>query len=109
MTEPPATLTYASIVSRETVCIALTIAALNDLELKAGNIQNAYLTIPITKKVWTILRSEFGDDQGTRVIRVWALYGFKSGGAAFRSHLAHAMHEKGYTSCLAEPDLWYKQ
>ena len=34
-TEAPATLTYASVVSRETVRIALTLAALNDLEVKA--------------------------------------------------------------------------
>ena len=33
-TESPAVLTYASVVSRETVRIALTIAALNDLEVK---------------------------------------------------------------------------
>ena len=34
MTEAPATITYASIVSGETVRIALMIAALNDLEVK---------------------------------------------------------------------------
>ena len=34
MTEAPATITFASIVSRETVRIALMIMALNDLEVK---------------------------------------------------------------------------
>ena len=108
MTEPPATLTYASVVSRETVRIALTIAALNDLEVKAGDIQNAYLTAPITERVWTVLGPEFGGDQGARAVIIRALYGLKSAGAAFRSHLARAMREMGYTSCLADPDLWYK-
>ena len=37
-TEAPATITYASVVSRETVRLALTIAALNDLEVKVGNV-----------------------------------------------------------------------
>ena len=46
MTEALATLTYASVVSRESVRIALTLAALNDLEVKAANIQNSYLTAP---------------------------------------------------------------
>jgi hypothetical protein len=36
--DAPATLTYASVVSRETVRIALTLAALNALEVKASDI-----------------------------------------------------------------------
>jgi hypothetical protein len=51
MTEAPPTITYASVVSRETVCLALTIAALNNLEVKVGDVLNAYITAPINKKV----------------------------------------------------------
>ena len=40
-TEAPATLTYSSVVSRDSVRIALTIASLNQLEILACNIQNA--------------------------------------------------------------------
>ena len=43
MTKAPATLTYASVVSRETVRIALTIAALNGLQVKCGDAMNAYI------------------------------------------------------------------
>ncbi len=43
-TEAPATITYASIVSRETVRIALMLAALNDLQVKAGDVLNAYVS-----------------------------------------------------------------
>ncbi len=46
MTEAPATLTYTSVVSRESVRIALTMVALNDLEVKATDIKNAYLIEP---------------------------------------------------------------
>ena len=38
------TVTYASIVYCETVCIALTIALLNDLQVKCGNVLNGYIT-----------------------------------------------------------------
>ena len=38
-TETPAALTYASVVSRDSVRIALTIAALNDLKVLACDIQ----------------------------------------------------------------------
>ncbi len=40
-TKAPATITYASVVSRETVRIALLMAALNDLEVKIGDVLNA--------------------------------------------------------------------
>ena len=38
--------TYAGVVSRETVWIAFTYAALNGLDILAADIQNAYLTAP---------------------------------------------------------------
>ena len=43
MTETPATLTYLSVVSRDSVQIALTVAALNDLQVMSCDIQNTYL------------------------------------------------------------------
>jgi hypothetical protein len=82
-TKAPATITYASVVSRETVCLALTIASLNDLEVKVGDILNAYITALVKEKVWTVLGPEFGHDTGKSAIIVRALYGLKSAGAAF--------------------------
>ena len=43
MAKAPAAVTYASVVSRETVRIALTIAALNEIEVKCGDVMNAYI------------------------------------------------------------------
>lgn len=108
MTEAPKCQTYSSVVSRETVRLALTIAALNDLEVKAGDVQNAYVTAPITEKVWTVLGPEWGKDAGKKALIVRALYGLKSAGAAFRKHLADCMRHLQYQPCLADPDLWYK-
>ena len=51
MTKATATLTYARVVSRESVGIALTLAALNDLKVKTEDIQNTYLTAPVTEKI----------------------------------------------------------
>jgi hypothetical protein len=73
MTKAPATITYASVVSRETVHIALLMAALNDLNVKVGDVLNAYITAPITEKVWTVLGPEFGIDAGKSAIIVHAL------------------------------------
>ena len=105
MTEAPATLTYASVVSRESVRIALMVVALNDLQVKMADIQNAYLTAPVSEKIWTTLGAEFGNDFGRKAIIVRALYGLKSAGASFRNHFATCMRQLGYASCIADPDV----
>jgi len=108
-TEALATTTYGSVVSRKTVRIALLMASLNDLEVKVGDVLNAYITAPITEKVWMVLGAEFGSDAGRSAIIVRALlYGLKSAGAAYRAHLASFMRQMGNTACKADPDLWYK-
>ena len=105
MTKAPSAVTYASVVTRETVRIALTIAALNGLEVKCGDVLNAYITAPVTEKIWTTLGPEFGEEAGCTAIIVRALYGLKSSGAAFRAHLGECMRGLGYKPCLADPDL----
>eukprot|EP01082_Thalassiosira_pseudonana_P005598 g5187.t1 g5187 contig19:120121-121928(-) len=59
-TEAPPTLTYASVVSRETVRIALTMAALHGLPIMAAAVMNAYVTAPNKEKIWMTLGPEFG-------------------------------------------------
>jgi hypothetical protein len=52
---------YPLLESRETVQIVLTLAALNDLEVKASDIQNAYLTAPCSEGMaqsWNGVRSQ---------------------------------------------------
>ena len=107
-TETPKTLTYASVVSRETVRIALTIAALNALEVKGSDVENAYLTAPVAEKIWTTLGPEFGIHAGKKALIKRALYGLRSAGFSYRSHMADCMRTLGYESCKADPDLWYK-
>ena len=102
-----ATMTYASVVSRESVRIALTLAALNDLEVKTADIENAYLTAPIGEKIWCTLGPEFGEDAGKRAIIVRALYCLKSAGASFRNHLADCVCHLGWESCKADHDVWF--
>jgi hypothetical protein len=81
--EAPATITYASVVSGETMRLALTIASLNDLEVKVGDVLNANISAQVKEKVWTVLGPEFGHNKGKSAIIVRALYGLKSAGAAF--------------------------
>ena len=105
MTETPATLTYSSVVSRDSVRIALMIAALNDLQVMSCDIQNAYLTADCREKIWTYAGPEFGSEQGSMMFVRKALYGLKSSGAAFRAHLAETLHDIGFCSTRANPDV----
>ena len=105
MIETFAAMTYGSVLSSESVRLSLMLAALNTLEVKCGNVMNAYMTAPITGKVWTILGPEFGADAGKKSIIVCALYGLKSAGAGFQAHLCLCMRGLGYLPCLADPDL----
>jgi hypothetical protein len=73
VTDLPAIITYASVLSRELVRIALLIAALNDLDVLGADISNAYLTAPNSERVWTVLGAEWGADAGKRAIIVRAL------------------------------------
>jgi hypothetical protein len=110
LTDPPASITYASVVSTESVRIAFTIAALNDLDVQAADIQNAYLTSPCDEKVCTVLGPEFGPElEGKRAIIIRSLYGLKSSGAAYRYHLATSMEHVGFKSCKADPDVWIRE
>ena len=88
--------------------MALTIVALKDIEVKVGDVLDAYITAPITEKVWTILGPELVPDTGKSALIVRALYGLKSAGTAFCAHLALRMRKMGFTSCKADPDLWLK-
>src|SRR5687767_528987 len=107
MTEPPAAVTYASVVSRESVRIGLLLAALNGLSILTADIQNAYLTSPCKEKIFTILGPEFGPHRsGKKSLVVYALYGLKSVGAAFWSHLVSCLGHLGYSSSRGDPDVW---
>ena len=71
---------YASVVSREMVCIAFLYAALNDLSVLSCNIANAYLNAPCAEKLWTLAGPEFGKDAGSVMILKKAIYGLQSAG-----------------------------
>ncbi|KAI2506381.1 Reverse transcriptase (RNA-dependent DNA polymerase) [Fragilaria crotonensis] len=107
-TEPPAALTYSSVVSRDSVRIALLVAALNELQLLACDIQNAYLTADCREKIYIIAGPEFGSEEGSIMIVKKALYGLKSSGAAFRAHLAETLYDLNYKPTKADPDVWIR-
>lgn len=106
--DAPTSATYSSVVSRESVRIALLIAALNNLEILACDIQNAYLTAPAREKVYIIAGEEFGSEKGKTFKVVRALYGLKTAGASFRAFLAEHLTSLNFVPSLADPDVYLR-
>ena len=109
-TDVPTTLTYASVVPRDSVRIALTIAALNDLKVMACDIQNAYLTADCREKIWTRANPGFGSEAGMMfLVKKAALHGLKSAGAGFRALvITETLYDIGYVQTKADSDVWLR-
>ena len=109
-TDPPKDAVYSSVVSRESVRLAFLAAALNDLDILAADIQNAYLTAPTKEKLYCVAGTEFGSDAGRPAVIVRALYGLRSSGKMFREHLARTLRETmKFVPCKADPDVWMRK
>ena len=108
-TPEPENSTFAGVVSRESIRIALTYASLNGLPVYGADIQNAYLQAPTTEKHYIICGPEFGlENVGKIAIIVRALYGGKSAGADYWNHVRKAMLDMNFQSCKADPDVWFR-
>ena len=93
-TPEPENSTYAGVVSRDSVSIALTYDALDSLDVCACDIQNSYLQSPSFEKHFIICGPEFGlENLGNKSLIIRSLYGGKRAGADYWSHVQSAMDE----------------
>lgn len=107
----PAHATYSSIASRDSVRLGFMLAGLNDLDIMACDIGNAYLNAPNRERVHVVVGKElFGHENvGKRAVIVRALYGLKSTSAAWRHHFFETITQRlGYKSTIADPDVYIK-
>ena len=108
-TGAPASVTYSTVVSRDSIRILLTIAALNDLSLMGADVHNAFLKAPNKEKCLIVAGPEFGHEEGKVFLVVKTLYGLKSASFSFRSYMAEKLTEMGFTSSIADPDVWLRR
>ena len=76
--DPPSSLTFASVVSTETVGIAFLIAVFNDSKVLAGGMQNAHLYAYTKEKIHFRAGYKWKANQGRIIVITRALYGSKS-------------------------------
>ena len=106
---PPLSITYSSVVSRESVRIEFLLVSLNDLDIFACDIGNAYLNAKCREKFWIESVTEFGTEKGMIMIIARALYGLKISGYTWRSKLVETLMSLGYKLSEADADLWMKK
>jgi hypothetical protein len=68
-TDKQASITHSSVVSRDSVRLEFIIAALNDLDVLAGDVKNAFLNATCQEKIWI----EGGVETGGIVVRFLSL------------------------------------
>ena len=85
-TDTPTSVTYASVVTRESIRIGFVLASLNDLEVLTADVAGAYLNAPCADL---------------------ALYGLKSAGYSWRTFCARILREElHFIPCRADMDVW---
>ena len=110
MTNPPTSMTYASVVSRDSVRIAFLLAALNKLDVLTGDIGNAYLNAPTQEKIYYRAGLEWGGQmEGAICVIVRALYGLQTSANAWRTHMCSTLKEMGFEHSLADNDFWLRR
>ena len=101
--------TYASVVSRESVRIAFTLAALNGLDILAADCEGAYLNAESRERRYTKCGLEFGEYCGRYAIIKRALYGQKSSAASWRATISKIIEDLGFEMCRADNDVWMRK
>jgi Reverse transcriptase (RNA-dependent DNA polymerase) len=109
LTDIPLDSIYSGVVSLQGFRLVLFLAKLNELQLWATDIGNAYLEAYTSKKVYIIAGPEFGDREGHILVISKALRGLLSSRATSHNRFADCIRELGFFQCKAEPDIWMRK
>ena len=107
LTRDPENSTFAGVVSRESIRIMFTYAALNNLDICAADIKSAYLQAPTSEKHYIVCGPEFGPEKEGKVALITrALYGGKCAGSDYWRHMRKCMRLLNFEPCKGDQDVW---
>jgi hypothetical protein len=109
LTAVPLESVYSGVVSLRGFRLVLFLAELNELELWATDVGNAYLEAFTSEKVYIVAGPEFKELEGHVLIISKALYGLRSSGARWHDRFADCISELGFFPCKSEPDIWMRK
>ena len=108
LTDTPIDSVYSSVVSLRGIRLLTFIAELNDCEVYATDIGNAYLEAYTKEKVYIVAGPEFGELEGHVLLIQKALYGLCSSGLRWSERFSDVLREMGFFMSRAEPDIWMR-
>ena len=107
-TKDPEENSFSGVVSLDNVRTAFFIAELNDLDIMAADVGNAYLHGYTKEKLYTVAGPEFGELEGRILIIIRSLYGLKTSMARWHEALSDKLRVIGFLPSYADPDLWLR-
>jgi hypothetical protein len=100
---------YSGVVSLQGLRMMIFLAELNQLELWATDIGNAYLEAYTLEKVCVKAGKEFGKLEGHTLVIAKALYGLRSSGLRWHEKFADCLRNEGFQPSKGEPDIWMRE
>ena len=107
-TSTPVDSIYSGVVSLQGIRLVTFLAELNDMELWATDVGNAYLESYTKEKICFIAGPEFGPLEGHTMQIIKAQYGLKSSGKCWHDRLFEVLSAMGFFPSRAEPDIWMR-
>ena len=108
LTDVPTESVYSGVVSLRGLRMVTFLSELNDLELWATDVGNAYLEARTAELLFIVAGPEFGDLEGHMLVIYKALYGLRSSGLRWHERFSACLRDMGFFPCKAEPDIWMK-
>ena len=106
--DPKGLSTRATVVKGISVRLLDLIAHANDLEVKCGDIGNAFIQANTSEKVFTRVGPEFGEHDGKIAFIVRALYGLTTSAERFHTLLADFLRTLGFIPTRFDRDVWMR-
>ena len=108
MTRPPKESVCTSVAFLRSIRMVAFLAELNELELFAADVGNAYLEATTQEKVCFKAGPEFGEWAGHTLLIKKALYGLRSSGKMFHQKFSDTMRALNFQPSFADPDVWFR-
>ena len=108
-TDPDGAEVYSGVVTTEAVRIGLLIAVANDMDVRVGDVGNAYLHSYTKEKIYTYAGPEFGPLQGRWLVVLKAIYGLRTLGARWHETFANDLLSMDFQPSRADPNMWIRE
>ena len=100
---------YAGVVTIDVVRLLVLVGIVNDLEIIATDISQAYLHGVTREKLYTRAGPEFGKEVEGRLVLIHkAIYGLISSSGIFHEVLSDTLRQMGWSPSYADPNVWIK-